>query len=447
MGLAEGVRDQVTARTLAAQAEHRLPSLVVAISEAGEMLHQVAVGRADVARSKPAATDVQYRIGSITKTFTALAILQLVAEGRLDLQGPLSQGWPGAPDRSVTLADLLCHGSGMQREPDGGVWEVLEFPRADQLAEVTERGRALYPAGSWFHYSNLAYALLGELVAQVTKSPWEDYVRTRILGPLGMSRTTMAPDAPPAQGYSVAPYTDEVLLEAPIHCQGLSPAAQLWSTAEDLCRWSGALGGSRPEVVPDEILTQMSSPRVVADLVSWRRAFGLGLMLLRDGDVIYQGHLGSMPGFLAAVLCHPKSRLGVVVLTNTTAGLDLGALAVELLSLVRSASRPTEWVPGEAAPARIVPLLGRWWSEWSEWLFRWTDGHLEATVAGGASDSATRFAELAPDEFIAVSGQERGEKLVVVREPGRAGGAVEKLYWATYPFTREPQPFGPARRP
>lgn len=124
----------------AGQAERWLPSLVVAVARGGRLQEQVSVGEADFAARLSAGPQVQYRMGSITKTVTAVALMQLVTEGKLDLRGPLKQGWPGAPHDDISLADLLTHGSGLQTEPRGSVWETLEFPAREDLA-ATANGR------------------------------------------------------------------------------------------------------------------------------------------------------------------------------------------------------------------------------------------------------------------------------------------------------------------
>jgi len=121
-------------------------------------------------------------------------------------------------------------------------------------------------------------------------------------------------------------------------------------------------------------------------------------MLMRDRDTVYVGHVGAMPGFLSAVVCHPPTQLGVVVLVNTSGGLHLGALAVQLLSLVREAyPAAPEWTPGGPPPDRIASLLGRWWSEWNEWIFRWRNGQLQPRLADAPpGDPPTEFADMAP---------------------------------------------------
>jgi CubicO group peptidase (beta-lactamase class C family) len=444
VGLSASTSDRLRMKVASLQAEQRVPSLVVAAASGGEPIEHISVGKADFRAGREAGPDVQYRIGSITKTFTAMAVMQLVGEGRLELRRPLSQGWSGAPHDELSLADFLSHGSGLQREPPGRVWETLRFPNREQLAATAETADRLYPPDSWFHYSNLGFALLGELVAQVSGTSWESYIKERLLEPLEMRHTGPVPGANTAQGYSVRPYTDEVVEEPALDIGGIAAAGQLWSTADDLCRWTGALAGRRPDVLAPILLEQMRGPRTIADLEHWTSGFGLGLMLIRDGENVYVGHTGSMPGFVAAAFCHPASGFGVVLLTNSTAGFNVGAVAAELLTLIRDDNpRTSEWQPGQAAPDRVRPILGRWWSEWREWVFTWKDGKLHATQAGApAGEMVTEFDEIGPDEFVAVNGTERGEHLTVERVEGAWSAEVHKLYWATYPFTREPEPFG-----
>src|SRR5206468_9628491 len=112
--------------------------------------------------------DTQYRIGSITKTFTAAAVLLLCEDGGLALDDPIERHLPDARFGGLTLRRLLAHSSGLQREPPGEVWETLDFPKGDELLARLADAELVLPAGERWHYSNLAYALLGEVVARVT---------------------------------------------------------------------------------------------------------------------------------------------------------------------------------------------------------------------------------------------------------------------------------------
>src|SRR5581483_2308515 len=195
-------------------AEPRLPSVAARAVVRGETALDLAVGVADAASAREATTDDQYRIGSITKTFTAAAVLELVEQRRLALDDPLGRHVREVGDRPLTIRRLLSHASGLQREPVGAVWETLEFPSMEELlAQLDEAEQVLEPATGW-HYSNLAFALLGVLVTRVAGVPYEQFVRERLLDPLGLGRTTWERAEPAARGYFVDPYADVLRPEA-----------------------------------------------------------------------------------------------------------------------------------------------------------------------------------------------------------------------------------------
>ena len=149
-----------------------------------------------------------------------------------------------------------------------------------------------------------------------------------------------------------------------------------------------------------------------------------------------------MPGHLAAFSFRPQERVSAAVLTNSGAAADPQSLALALAetALDIDPAAPAEWHPDEGAPAEVAPLLGVWWSEGEEFVFRWRSGRLEArAVRLPAWRPSAVFEPEADDLWRTVSGRERGEALRVVRDEQ---GRVAKLYWATYPLTREQRPFG-----
>lgn len=440
-GFSEATRAKLRRLVLSAQRDGPLPSVVVAIARDGQLIDTVAVGTADFAGSVPAGPDVQYRIGSITKTFTTVAAMQLVAEGRIGLHDPLGRHLTGAPHPELPISALLSHTSGLQREPVGEVWETLAMPSREELMANGAAAKILYPPTSWWHYSNLGLALIGEMVAQVSGMSWDQYISLRILGPLGMARTGTHPEAPSASGYSVLPYSDEVVLEEPVDLGGIAPAGQLWSTAADLAIWTGFLLHGNSEVLDPEYLQLMAAPRAIADLQHWTMAWGLGLMLIRLGERVLVGHTGGMPGFLAAAFGSSVTGTGVVVLTNASAAVRPALLAARLLEVVDTdAVQEQPWTPGEPVSEEVAPLLGHWWTEWSEWVFRWRNGQLESSqVDAPGGSEPERYRRLGPDLYVIENGVERGEELRLVRDQA---GALLNMYRATYPFTRSPIPFG-----
>lgn len=426
---------------LEAQKAGRLPSLAAAVFRGGELVWSDAVGLADVEEQAEATPDTQYAVASITKTFTAASVMQLRDEGKLDLDEPLSRYLPEAAHGSPTLRRMLAHASGLQREPPGEVWETLEFPGEDELlGRLAEAEQVLAPRAAW-HYSNLAYALLGHVVARVSGTPFHDYVRERLLGPLGLARTTWGPEAPAAKPYFVEPYSDAVRREPELELGGKGGESGLSSTVGDLARWGSFLADPGEVVLAPASVAEMHELQIMAE-PDWTLGWGLGIGLVRHGERIFGGHTGGFPGFLSMFLYSRRDRVGAVVLTNSGRWPKLSetGLALAEAALEELAPELEPWSPEDPPPDEIVPLLGRWWSEGSETLFSWRNGKLEARLATAPPErDPSVFEREGEDRFRTVSGGERGEALRVVRDDS---GAVVKLYWATYPFTRAPEIFG-----
>jgi CubicO group peptidase (beta-lactamase class C family) len=425
-----------------AQAKQRAPSVSSAVFRGREPLWSGAVGWADVAGRREATSETRYPIASITKSFVAVAVLQLRDAGSLALDDPVRQHLPEAPD-GPTIATLLSHASGIQREVPRSGWDTLQFPSLEQvLGSLGEVELVLEPGGEW-HYSNLGFVLLGEVVARLAGLPVERYVDERILGPLGLKETTWAPAEPAARGYLTHPFADSVFDEpAELDKPGIAAAGGLWSTTGDLARWGAFLHEPDPDVLAPGKLAEMRRLRVMADPQRWTRGWGLGLILNRIGDRVFVGHEGGAMGAVSALMVEQESGVGAVVLANTTAGFDPISVAAELAGAVLDAEEEIElWRPAEPAPPDLAGVLGRWWSEGYEFVFSWREGRLEARGAGAPEwRRPAVFERVQGDRFRTVSGRERGEWLVIVRD---GDGTPTKLYWATYACTRDPRPFGP----
>ncbi len=461
--LPDALAERLRRRVRAAQREWRAPSVVVRIVRGGRPQLDLAAGSADLGEDGLAdppllapGPDVQYRMGSITKTFTAALVLQARDDGLLDLDDRLGQHLAVAAHGDVTLRRMLCHLSGLQREPVGEVWESLQGPDLPtMLAGLPDAEAVLKPQERW-HYSNLAFALLGQVVATVRGTTWQEALANRLLEPLGLTRTTCAPTAPVARGYSSDPYADRLLAEPLFPGNAFAPAAELWTTTTDLGRWASFWADPDPHVLAPTTVAEMTHLHAMADLQQWTLGWGLGLMLHRRGERLLVGHDGAMPGFLASMVVHRDSRLGVVVLTNTGRSADPGALALELAEAVLD-EVPDEqppWTPGPPVPADVDPLLGTWWSEGVQYALSWRagddelvdgadGGHVELAAVGAPAGRPPSVLRREPgsgaDHWRVVSGREQGELLRAVRDED---GSVSRLYWATYPMTRDHRAFG-----
>ena len=427
--LAPSTVARLDARLAQEQADRRLPSVVAGVLRGGELVWSGAAG------DLQDPTDTQYRIGSITKTFVAVCVMRLRDAGVLALDDRVDDHVGGTPIGSATIAQLLSHASGLQSETHGPWWERTPGGDWDALAGTFDASSARHAPGRRFHYSNVGYAVLGELLARHAGRPWDVVVRDELLTPLGMSRTTTDPVAPHATGYAVHPFAD-MRHHEPAHDAGaMAPAGQLWASLADLARWGAFLGGRLDGLLDPGTLAEMSRPVVVDDRPDepWTTAHGLGLQIWNLGGRRFVGHGGSMPGFVALVRVAPDGGDGVVLAANSTAGPGR-TFAGDLLDLLSDDPVPPEpWAPRPAPD--LLELAGYWY---------WGPNPVELTVHGpdeialAPASGAGRASRFRPDGaggWVGLDGYYAGEPLQVVRD---GDGRVRSLDLASFVFTRTP---------
>ncbi|MEU8188429.1 serine hydrolase domain-containing protein [Micromonospora carbonacea] len=435
MSLPPETARRVDARVARAQSEGRAPSLVLGVVRDGELAHLAAAGE----RPRPDA-DRQYRLGSITKTMTAVLIMQQRDAGALALDDPLERHLPGTGVGRLTLRQLLGHASGLQREPDGAWWERVDVGDLAAVLAGVDGHKIAYPPHRVYHYSNLAYGLLGGALEAVTGTPWRDLLRARLLEPLGMTRTSYDPVEPFARGYVVHPWHDTLREEPRTDTGAMAPAGQLWSTVTDLGRWAAFLADPDPALLHPDTLTEMCATVTMSDPQGWTSGHGLGLELYRVGERVHVGHGGSMPGYVATLAVHRPARTAVVGFANSY-GLrvgHLGALAREVLTTVLDAlpEPVAPWLPADAPPpADVAELTGRWWWMGGEFEFRADPATGDLWASPPENEPVLRFTPEGPDRWRGRSGEQDGELLTVVRDDA---GRPVALDVATFLLTRTP---------
>jgi CubicO group peptidase (beta-lactamase class C family) len=227
-----------------------VPSVAVAVVHDQTLVWSRAFGVADIDARIPATTDTRYRIGSITKLFTATAVLQLRDAGALRLDDPVTRHVPwfqmprdaSLGSGEVTVRHLLTHTAGLPRESAFPYWTDFRFPSTDALRAALAKQTAIFPLDSQWKYSNLAFALAGAVVASASGLTYADYVRARILEPLGMPRTLV--EAPTdgasdlARGYGRRLPGRHRALRPICDMRALASAGNMTSTVHDLAKFA-----------------------------------------------------------------------------------------------------------------------------------------------------------------------------------------------------------------
>ncbi|MFE2582168.1 serine hydrolase domain-containing protein [Streptomyces sp. NPDC059378] len=423
-------------RIAVAQAEGRAPSLVATVVRDGRAVWHGA--RTSVDGHGPD-EHVQYRIGSITKTFTAVLVLRLRDAGLLDLGDPLEKHLPGTGAGEVTIADLLAHTGGLAAESPAPWWERTPGSLRPELADVLGEQPLLHPVGRRFHYSNPGYTLLGALVEKLQGAPWEDVLRREVLQPLGLERTSAQPQEPHAGGWAVHPWADALLPE-PVQDLGImAPAGQLWSTTGDLARFAVFLARGDDRVLSADTVREMRTPAAPAETpdVADGVSYGLGMQIQQRGGRLLVGHSGSLPGFLANLTISVEDDVAAVVLANCTSGPLLGAVGADLVRIVAEGEPriPAPWRPlPEVSPAELE-LTGQWYWGTQAFALRLTaDGAASLEPLSGIG-RRSRFRANGDGTWTGLEGYYAGELLKAVRRPD---GSVDHLDLGSFVFTRQP---------
>jgi CubicO group peptidase (beta-lactamase class C family) len=319
-------------------AREMIPGVSVAVVHRGETLLEAGYGFVDLEWDVPTPADggASYEIGSITKQFTAAAVMLLVEDGRLDLDADLTEYVDfDTRGRSVPLRRLLDHTSGIKgytEMPVFGELMTLDLPR-DSLVRLVEAEPFEFTPGSALIYNNSAYFLLGLVIEAVSEQPYEDFVTERLFVPAGMTRSYYCSETEMrdgrAHGYDAA--GPERLIRARYLDHTWPYAAgSLCSTAGDLARWNRALHGG--SLLSASSYRAMTTPVALADGTAVR--YAMGLLVDAPGGRRTITHGGGINGFLSDGRYYPDDDLIVVVLQNSTGPVGPGALGAALAEAV-----------------------------------------------------------------------------------------------------------------
>jgi CubicO group peptidase (beta-lactamase class C family) len=277
------------------------------IAKGGSLLYTRAIGYSQINGSerKPATTATRYRVGSITKMFTAAMIFQLVEEGKLKLTDTLDKFFPQIPNaKKITIAHILAHRSGIHdfiKEPDFRSWSLNPRTKDETLAFIA-KGTPDFEPGEKRSYSNAGYVLLGFVVEKLAGKPYQDALKKRITGKLGLKDTyagTGKTDVSKKESFSYS-YAGDWKQHEEMDLSIPGGAAAIISTPSDLVKFIQALFDGK--LISQENVNQMKN--------------GMGMSDLKLGDKTFYGHGGGTDGFRSTVLYLPEEKLSVAYTAN-----------------------------------------------------------------------------------------------------------------------------------
>lgn len=431
----------------------QIPGVSAAVVYDQQLLWSGGFGYADTARKAPAVPSTIYSICSISKLFTSIAVMQLRDAGKLRLDDPVSKFLPWftikqtAPEGpEITIEGLLTHASGLPRESDYPYWTGPDFtfPTREQIIEKISKQQTLYPAETYFQYSNLGLTLAGEVVAAVSGLPYAEYVQLNILGPLGLTSTT--PEMPESQrGARLATGYGGMTREGNrsqlpfFQVRGIAPAAGFASTAEDLARfaqWQFRLlrkGGT--EILKANTLREMY--RVHWLDPDFETTWGLGFAVMRNEGKTFVGHGGSCPGYRTGILLKPEELVATVFMSNAM-GVDSEGFAQRIYDIVAPAIKEAVKNPSAAKPPdpELKKYTGTYSSPWGEIAMVIWEGGLAAMDLPNMNPvkEFTKFKNTGENTFRRIRKDEAlGEE--VVFEMG-SDGRPARLKWHSNYYSR-----------
>jgi len=351
-----GAIEQVDALAAAEFAKDNRGGFTIGIVSGPELVWTKSYGYADMEKKTPATKDTVYRIGSITKQFTALMLLQLVEAGKIRLSDPVEKYFPevnkvegrfaGAPP--ITLVQLATHTSGMGREP-ADLQTYLKGPVSEWekvMIAALPRTKYDFEPGARFYYSNIGYAVLGAALGRAAGQSYVEYVSQKIFTPLGMTHTAFEPNEKIklqlAKGYGVQ--GDRVDAETPEReHQGRGykvPNGAMYTTVGDLARFVSFELGQGPASVLKKETLEDNFKRVNSASGDLSSGYGIGFQAERHGSLIAYGHGGSVAGYLAGAFVDRASGVGVIVLRNVGGGpFNISGVAMRALEMVAASRR------------------------------------------------------------------------------------------------------------
>lgn len=329
-------------------ADKRLPALSIALVDDQKIVWSKGYGFQDAAKTTPATADTVYRVGSVSKLFTDVAVMQLVERGKLDLDAPVKAYYGdfapkyGPDQKTITLRMLMAHRSGLIREPSVGNYFDPDEPTLMKSMHSINGLPLTYPPGERLKYSNAAIGLVGYVLQKRVGEKFESYVQRAVLNELGMTGSSFEPT--PAVKKNLA---DAVMwtyhgreFPAPTFELGTAPAGCMYSSVNELAKFTsclfagGKVGGK--QILKPETIQEMFTPQFAGK--GEKNGFGLGFYVSEMNGKRKVGHGGAIYGFATDWAALPDDKLGVIVVcSRDVANATVGRISDEALKLMLAA--------------------------------------------------------------------------------------------------------------
>jgi serine beta-lactamase-like protein LACTB len=403
-------------------ADKRLPALSVALVDDQKVVWARGYGFADAARKKPATADTVYRVGSVSKLFTDIAVMQLVEQGKLDLDAPVTKYLGDFKpiskfDKPITLRMLMSHRAGLVREPPVGNYFDPSVTALDRTVRSLNQTELVYEPGTRTKYSNAGIAAVGRVVEATEQQRFARTLHNRVLDPLGMKKSAFEPNDELNKDLAEAVMWTYHGREfaAPTFELGMAPAGSMYTTVNDLGRFLSALfaGG---KVIETKTLEQMWTPQFVK--AGEKTGFGIGFNITELEGHKRVGHGGAIYGFATELAALPGEKLGAVVVTSRDVAngvtRHVANEALKQMLAVRE-NKPLPEIK-ETAPVGRLPwsaqtLAGRYAGEQGKGMeLTERDGRLYALPFQGGTLNELRAVG---DDLVTDSPQSYGQKIGV----------------------------------
>jgi len=425
-------------RILHEMEDKQLPAFSIALVDGDQIVWAQGFGYQDPEHKTPATAHTVYRVGSVSKLFTDIGIMQMVEAGKINLDAPISHYIPDFHPKNpfatpITLRELMSHRSGLLREPPVGNYFDPTEPTLQSTVRSMNSTELVYAPGTHLKYSNAGIAVVGYTLQELNHEPFPEYLKQAVLRPFGMSESAFAPEPELLRNLAKAyMWSYEGLkFPAPTFELGLAPAGCMYSNVTDLAQFLMVLfnGGHGPKnlVLKHETLEQMWVPQFPKP--GQKKGYGLGFAVSDlDGHRII-GHGGAIYGFATEVVGLPDDKLGVVTVTTMDAANAVtNAVAKRALQLMlaQRSGKPLPTSEGTTpVPVELARKLAGRYGEGDDAVdLMEREGTLHMLPGGGDFESQLRMLDdvLVPDgrleidpntKFIPVDGDIRiGDKLL-----------------------------------